>query len=129
MWFTFVFSSFFNNWFDFFVGNSKDIIDELETYQPVLNSEFFPNILSDHDQNDVKLSLVYNAIRAIGSDGDFNEEQFQSIYHLAKYLDITHQQVQQLQHLYQEEQQIRQKRIKILFPQGFDSALSAFDEH
>jgi hypothetical protein len=107
------------------------LINELRTYQPGPDTKIFQTLLADHNQDYVKLtrrSIIYNAIRAAGADGELHEKEIKAIYDLAKHLEVTPEQVRQVQDLYEEEQQMREKRIKILFPQGFETVLNAFDQ-
>ena len=83
------------------------------------------------NQNYVKLtrrSMIYNAIRAAGADGELHEKEIKTIYDFAKYLDVTDEQVREVQDLYEEEQKMREKRAAVLFPNGFGAVLKAFDE-
>ncbi len=107
------------------------MVDELRTYQPSSNTEAFKVLQSHMDQNYVKLtrrSMIYNALRAAGADGVLNKAELEAIYDFAKHLDVTAEQVRQVQDLYEEEQKMREKRMAILFPHGFDTVLKAFDE-
>ena len=71
--------------------------------------------------------MIYNAIRAAGADGDLHEKEVEAIYELGKNLDVTPEQVRQVQDLYEEEQKMREKRIALLFPNGFEAVLEAFE--
>jgi len=107
------------------------VIDELRAYQAGTDSDVFKRLVADVDKNYVKMtrrSIIYNAIRAAGADGVLHKKEVEAIYDLAKHLDVTAEQVRQVQDLYEEEQKMREKRIAILFPQGFDALLNAFDE-
>ena len=107
------------------------MIDELQAYQPSSSSETFKALQTDIDQNYVKLtrrSIIYNAIRAAGADGDLHAKEIEAIYDFAKNLDVTAEQVREVQDLYEEEQKLRKKRIAILFPNGFEAVLNAFEE-
>lgn len=107
------------------------MIDQLRTYQPNPASEALKVLQADMNQTYVKLtrrSMIYNAIRAAGADGELHEKEIEATYAFAKHLDVTEEQVQQVHDLYKEEQQMREKRIAILFPEGFGALLNAFKE-
>ena len=72
--------------------------------------------------------MIYNAIRAAGADGELHSKEIEAIYSFAKCLDVTEEQVREVQDLYEEEQKMREKRIAILFPKGFEAILNTFDE-
>ncbi len=113
------------------IGNPEEVINELRTYQPGLNTEMFKKLSVDRDQDYVKLtrrSIIYNAIRACGADGVLHEKEIRTIYDLAKNIDVTPEQVKQVQELYEEEQKMRENRIAILFPDGFGTAIDAFEQ-
>ncbi len=115
----------------FLLGNPEDVINELRAYQAGPNTNVFQNLLADRDQDYVKLtrrSIIYNAIRAAGADGELHKKEIEAVYEFAKRVDVTPEQVREVQDLYEEEQQMREKRIKILFPQGFETVLNAFDQ-
>jgi hypothetical protein len=41
---------------------------------------------------------------------------------------VTPSEVREVQDLYEEEQKLREKRIAVLFPQGLDTVLDAFEQ-
>jgi hypothetical protein len=113
------------------IGNPEELINELRAYQPGSNTEMFKKLLEDRDKDYVKLtrrSIIYNSIRASGADGVLHEKELQAIYDLAKNIDVTPEQVKEVQELYEEEQKMRENRIAILFPDGFGTAVDAFEQ-
>ena len=113
------------------IGNPKEVVDELRTYQPSSVAETFKVLQAHLHENYVKLtkrSMIYNAIRAAGADGVLHPKEIEAIYSFAKFLDVSDKQVREVQALYEEEQRMREKRIAILFPHGFEAVINAFDE-
>ncbi|MEQ9550621.1 MAG: hypothetical protein RIM23_13510 [Coleofasciculus sp. G3-WIS-01] len=66
----------------------------------------------------VQRDVVYQAIKASAADGELNEPELDKISQMAELLGVTSEVVEQLVELHKEEEQLRQKRIKLLYPNG-----------
>lgn len=60
--------------------------------------------------------VLYVAIQACSADKDYDAKEQEAIRELAQQLSVSSETVTQLEKLYEEESQIRDKRIKLLFP-------------
>jgi len=63
-------------------------------------------------------SAVYEAIRACSADGDLHPEELRAVEQAASALGISTETVRDLVELYYEEQYLRAKRLRKLFPDG-----------
>ena len=113
-----------------FVGVTQDKIEELQVYQPNKHE----SIIDLFDDLDVmapsvsRMGLIYNGFRAASADGDLHPKELEAIRILGKKLALTDEQIEQCRLLTEEDEQLRQKRAKILFPEGFDNFLTHFTE-
>jgi tellurite resistance protein len=64
--------------------------------------------------------LIYCAIQASGADGIYNEGEKAAIRNIASKLGISEDVVAQLEKLYQEEKELFDNKISLLFPDGVD---------
>ncbi len=76
------------------VGATQDILDKFQTYQADMN-----NLFQNLDVPHVK------KIRMLDTDRQIRSEEMKAIYIRAKKLDVTEEQVQEIQNLYEEEEQ------------------------
>jgi hypothetical protein len=112
------------------VGVSQNRLDELQAYQPG-KCEYVQNIFQDLDLTSPRVNrmgLIYNGFRAASADGKLHPKELEAIRILGKKLDLTNEQIEQCRLLTEEDQKLRQKRAKILFPEGFDSFLTNFTD-
>ncbi len=115
----------------FRIGHPQELLDELETYQPG-NSTDVKKYFQDADLPYVQMSgmgIISNGLRAAAADGELHEKEIEAIYALAKKLGISDEKVQQVRELVDDEQKLRQKRVKVLFPQSLDTILNEFYKH
>ena len=109
---------------------TQDKIEELQAYQPE-RCERVLDLFQDLDVTSPTVSrtgLIYNGFRAASADGELHEKELQAIRILAKKLDLTDEQIEQCRLLTEEDEKLRRKRAKILFPEGFDNFLTHFTE-
>jgi len=62
--------------------------------------------------------IVYFAIQACGSDGEVHELELNAIIKTGALLDVPENVVRQLKAIYDEEQALRRRRIKLALPEG-----------
>ncbi|CAF1096495.1 unnamed protein product [Rotaria sordida] len=112
------------------VGMSQDMLDELQTYEPG-KCEEVQYIFQDLDLISTsisRLSFIYNGFRAASADGELHPKELKAICKLGKKLGLTAEEIEQCRLLTEEEENLRRKRAKILFPEGFDNFLKHFTE-
>lgn len=62
--------------------------------------------------------LIYDAIRAASSDGDYNEAERATVRKMAAEVGVTLEEVAQFEELYAEEQRLKDRRISLVIPVG-----------
>jgi uncharacterized membrane protein YebE (DUF533 family) len=62
--------------------------------------------------------LIYDAIRAASSDGDYNDAEKATVRKMAAEVGVTQQEVAQFEELYAEEQRLKDRRISLVIPVG-----------
>lgn len=97
-------------------GAPDSLLKELEDYP------------ADEDINDVvagtlatnksKRAVVYFAIKASASDGQYNEQEKAAVRKSATAMGISEDVVKQIEDLYEREEQLKQERINLCFPEG-----------
>lgn len=70
------------------------------------------------DAQPVRLSIVYDAVRASGADGEVSDGERQTIYRMAKALDITQERVDAVIAQYESEQRVRASRLELIYGQA-----------
>jgi uncharacterized tellurite resistance protein B-like protein len=70
------------------------------------------------------VSLIYNAFRAAGADGEVHEKEAQAISALGKKLGATDEQIEKVRVLYDDDVKLRKKRAVTLVPQSLHTVLS-----
>lgn len=112
------------------LGFPQNILDEIKVYQPG-NSEIVGKFFDDADMEYVKkarFSILYYGIRAASADGELHAKELEAIHKLAKRLNVSDEQVQQIHSLIDEENKLAERRAKIIFPDGLDDLLQVYDE-
>lgn len=100
------------------LGAPESVLKELEIYEANDDlAELLANS-SDRINNLVQTDIVYQAIKASAADGEYSEQEHEKICQMAKLLGVTADVVEQLVELHKEEEQLRSKRIKLIFPNG-----------
>jgi len=113
------------------IGYSDEFIKELETYTPEQSKEGVKMLETDMDHDYVKLSrlsLIYNAFRAAGADGEIHEKEAEAIAALGTKLSVTEKQIQQVRALYDDDVKLRQKRAATLVPKQLTAVLNAMKQ-
>ena len=108
------------------------MIQQIEAYKPAESKEGVKILEHDSNRDYVKLnrlSLIYNAFRAAGADGEVHEKEAEAICALGKKLGVTDEQIQQVQALYDDEVKLRKKRATTLVPKSLDTVLNEFKKH
>jgi len=62
--------------------------------------------------------LVYDAIRACSADGQYNDLEKATVTRMAAKLGISEELVQQIEDVCLEEARLREKRLKLMYPEG-----------
>lgn len=100
------------------LGAPESLLEKLEIYDANDDlAELLANS-SDRIKNLVQRDIVYQAIKASAADGDYSEQEHKKICQMAELLGVTSDVVAQLVELHKEEEQLREKRIKLIFPKG-----------
>jgi tellurite resistance protein len=99
-------------------GASEALLAELDTYS---GDEDVKSVLQSNPiSNKSRRNLIYCAIQASGADGIYNEGEKAAIRNIASKLGISEDVVAQLEKLYQEEKELFDNKISLLFPDGVD---------
>lgn len=70
-----------------------------------------------------QLWLFYDAFRAASAGGELTPQKITAIYALAKKMFIDEERIKAVQDIFEQEEKLRQKRSKLLFPKGIDTAI------
>jgi len=62
--------------------------------------------------------LIYDAIRAASSDGDYNADERATVRRMAAEVGVTEAEVAQFEELYAEEQRLKDRRLSLVIPVG-----------
>jgi uncharacterized membrane protein YebE (DUF533 family) len=63
--------------------------------------------------------MVFDAIRAAGSDGELADDEIATIRAVAQRLAVPDDQVDELLSLYRAEQEVKARRVRTMFPEGY----------
>jgi uncharacterized tellurite resistance protein B-like protein len=95
-------------------GASPESIDELERYQ---GTDDPVALLDKHPlTSKSRRALIYLAIRTCSADGSLHDAEWTEILRVAEKLNVDAKVAEQLRSFAEEEEQLRQKRIQLLFP-------------
>ncbi|MGR9107574.1 MAG: TerB family tellurite resistance protein [Gammaproteobacteria bacterium] len=100
------------------LGAPEALLKEMETYEANDDLVKILENSSDHIKNLVQKDVVYQAIKASAADDEYSELENKKICKMAELLGVTSEEVGQLVDLHKEEEQLREKRIKLIFPNG-----------
>lgn len=97
-------------------GAPEEMLDELEAYG------------ADEDINDVvgrtlatnksRNAVIYFAIRAAGSDNEYSDGEKRAIRKVAAAMGISEADVKKIEHQVEQEDRLKEARIKLCFPDG-----------
>jgi uncharacterized membrane protein YebE (DUF533 family) len=62
--------------------------------------------------------LIYDAIRAASSDGDYNTDERATVRKMAAEVGVTQAEVAEFEELYADEQRLKDRRISLVIPVG-----------
>lgn len=100
------------------LGTPESVLKKLETYEANDDlAELLANS-SERIKNLVQVDVVYQAVKASAADGELSKPEQEKISQMAQLLGVSSEVVEQLVELHKEEEQLRQKRIKLLYPNG-----------
>ena len=113
------------------LGTPQSDIDQLQNYEPQGLGETLQVFKVESGGAHAKhglLCMLYDAFRAAGADGTLHAKELEAIFALGKTLGATEEELKQLHDVYNEEQQVRRKRLAIIFPQGSHVALTEVEK-
>ncbi len=67
--------------------------------------------------------LFYDGFRAALAGGELTPEKITAIHDLAKKMFIDEEKIKQVQEIFEKEEELRKKRLELLFPSGIDTAI------
>lgn len=112
------------------LGFPQNVIDELKVYRPG-DSGVIEKFFDDTDMEYVKnarFSILYYGLRAAASDGELHQKELEAIHNLAKKLNVSAEELQNIISFIAEENQLIEKRAKTIFPNGLGTLLRVYDE-
>ncbi|KOP26821.1 hypothetical protein AMR41_08330 [Hapalosiphon sp. MRB220] len=62
--------------------------------------------------------LVYDAIKACSSDGEYSDQERATVTKMAAKLGVSQDVVEQIEEICIEEAKLREKRVKLMYPEG-----------
>ena len=75
-----------------------------------------------------RFSILYYGLRAASADGELHSKEREAVRKLARKLNVSDEQLQQIHAFIDEENKLIEKRAKIIFPDGLDVLLEVYDE-
>ena len=97
-------------------GVPTKVIEELRTYE---GKDDLATVLKGTSvENAAPRVVVYMALQACAADGDLAPQEVASVVKMGGLLGVPEPVVKQLKSLFEEEQAVRRKRIKLAFPDG-----------
>jgi uncharacterized tellurite resistance protein B-like protein len=96
---------------------SQELIDGLDAMKPLPAAEVAP-LLREGTLPFSGLAIIYDAIRAASADHDFAPGERDVIMHFAKVLEIKPEIVAQLEQIVHDEEELKKRRVALLFPKG-----------
>lgn len=96
-------------------GVADWVIEELQAYEA---DEDLKEVIARSPQVSIaQRDLLLTAIRACAADKDYHEDEKAKIRQMASLIGVEEEIVEQLEQLQQEEAALRNKRIKLLYPE------------
>jgi hypothetical protein len=96
-------------------GVADWVIEELKAYEADENLE---DVIARSPQVSIaQRDLLLTTIRACAADGKIHEQEKEKILKMASIIGVQEEIVEQLEQLHQEELALRQKRVKLLYPE------------
>ena len=98
---------------------NESYIDELRNYNGTGSTDDIEKLIfSDPLATKGRYVLIYEAIQASAADDEYSEGEKATIRKMAEKLGVSEAKVIELENLYEEEKALREKRIKVWFPEG-----------
>ena len=97
-------------------GAPESLLEELETYPA--NEDISQLVANTLATNKSKGAVVYFAIKASASDGEYNDAEKKAVRESAAAMGISEDVVKKIEDLHAREEQIKQERIDLCFPEG-----------
>ena len=97
-------------------GASPSTINALKSYTG--GDEFEDFFAMEGVRRIAQRSCIWDAIRACGADGDLAEEELSTIHQMASRVGVPPEVVDEFVEIYKQEQDLKQRRIQLAFPQG-----------
>lgn len=97
-------------------GAPDEMIEEFKTYQA--DEDIDAVIYRDTVANAGRRYLVYDAIEACSADGEYSNGERETVTKMAAKLGVDAEIVKQIEEIYTQEAELREKRLALLFPTG-----------
>jgi uncharacterized membrane protein YebE (DUF533 family) len=97
-------------------GASDSLVEELKSYKA---DEDIEKVISNAPvANASRRYLVYDAIMACSADAEYSDQERATITKMAAKLGISQDTVEQIEKICIEEIKLREKRVKLMYPEG-----------
>jgi uncharacterized membrane protein YebE (DUF533 family) len=100
-------------------GHSPENIASLQSYEGTADVD---ELFARGAQPASKRITIADAIRACGADGDLADEELAAVRAIAERIDVPAEVVDELVDIYRQEQELKRRRIELVFPSGIASA-------
>jgi uncharacterized membrane protein YebE (DUF533 family) len=100
-------------------GHSPENIASLQAYEGTTDIE---DLFTRGVQPAAKRITIADAIRACGADGDLGDEELAAVRAIAERIDVPAEVVDELVDIYRQEQELKSRRIALVFPDGITAA-------
>ncbi len=97
-------------------GAPESLLKELETYPA--NEDISQLIANTLATNKSKRAVIYFAIKASSADGEYNDAEKNAVRKSANAMGIPEAVVKQIEDFHAKEEQMKQERIDLCFPDG-----------
>ena len=100
-------------------GNSAANLATLKACQ---GDDDFESLFTSGVQTIAQRVCIGDAIRACGADGEIADEELAIVRGMADRLGVPAEVVDQLVEIYRQEQELKARRVKLVFPSGFGTS-------
>ncbi len=97
-------------------GAPDSLVEELKSYKA--DEDIEKMISNTPAANASRRFLVYDAIMACSADGEYSDPERATITKMAAKLGISQDTVEQIEKICLEEIELREKRVKLMYPEG-----------
>ncbi|HEX3622968.1 MAG TPA: hypothetical protein VHT97_11695 [Acidimicrobiales bacterium] len=97
-------------------GGTEETLEALQAYTG--DEEVAEVIGRGQPQAAAHRRLIYDAIRAASSDGDYNEAERATVRKMAAEVGVTQAEVAEFEELYADDQRLKDRRISLVIPVG-----------